>query len=110
MVSISDNQVRTYTGVILVFIYVISPYDVISESHYGLYGVIDDVIVLLLLTPVLSWQLGTLDTLWVLYVIGWCAMTSWSKHVCPQYAVCQRQVTELGNSLSQYHIIQYSYY
>ena len=84
------RHVSAYAVAVVLIGYVISPFDFISESQYGLYGIIDDVIIMFILVAFLIYALDPLTTLWIIYVLAWSTLASWIAFVCPLYAGCRR--------------------
>ena len=83
-----SRQCAACVVAIILIGYIISPFDLISESRYGISGIIDDVVAMVMLVAVLNYTLSPLTTLWVIYVVAWCTLTSWIIFVCPLYAEC----------------------
>jgi hypothetical protein len=84
----SSLPLTVYLVIALLIGYIISPYDFVSESQFGIYGVIDDAFVMSVLVAFLLRALDPLTTLWIIYVCAWSTLASWIAFICPLYAGC----------------------
>ena len=61
-------------------------------------------LVLALLGFLVSLEVDSLATVWVLFVTAWCALASWITYVCPLYEMCRHLVNEEYSSTRQHNV------